>query len=90
MLFFAILQSFFLVSDAAYDPKYYRVVVTSNSVFALTKSNFDAKSSSAIIMKYDLAEDSDENNAVETWTGGYDIYLQTPYDYTRPSGPLGM
>jgi hypothetical protein len=82
------------------DPSSCRMIVTSNSVYALTPSSL-----TNVQMKYDLALDPTMKNKVNSWDKGVDIYGKTSYgmtrrasyesllivysDYTRKDGPLG-
>ena len=76
--------------SVAEDPSLYRMVVTSNSIYSLEPMNFETGSGEEVVMRYDLEEDPREENAVNGWIGGRDIYGKTAYDYTRWDGPLGM
>jgi hypothetical protein len=72
------------------DPASCRMIVSSDLVYSMTSNQFLAGSGMEVIMKYDLTEDPSMKNAVNSWNSGYDLYLKTPFDYTRWAGPLGM
>lgn len=77
-------------SSSSYDPKKCRMIINSETIYNLIPDNLKSGSGKEIIMKYDLIEDSYNNNDINKWNYGYDIYLKTSYDYTRWGGPLGM
>ena len=68
------------VDGSCSDPLSCRMIVTSNSVYALTQTSM-----TTIQMKYDLALDPVMQNKVNSWDKGVDVYGKTSYGNIRIS-----